>query len=141
MFAWGNCQVGDRLVVERELGRRPEEADLSAGFTPGVRFFFRYADLIRHPQAAFDGVLPLKIRDEVVLADWVWAIVAPERFRAAIEGRVSEALRDRVHFLKNDGLDIWAWSGRVYEYAKALRFPARDKIPQEMTGQPPRDPL
>ena len=34
MFAWGNCQAGDRLVMERKLGRFPDEDDLSKGFTP-----------------------------------------------------------------------------------------------------------
>lgn len=29
MFALGNCQAGDRLVIERELGRFPNEEDLS----------------------------------------------------------------------------------------------------------------
>ena len=28
MFAWGNCQAGDRLVMERKLGRFPNEEDL-----------------------------------------------------------------------------------------------------------------
>ena len=28
MFAWGNCQAGDRLVMERKLGRFPDEEDL-----------------------------------------------------------------------------------------------------------------
>ena len=40
MFAWGNCQAGDRLVMERKMKRFPTEADLSVDFTPGVRFFF-----------------------------------------------------------------------------------------------------
>ena len=39
MFAWGNCQAGDRLVMERKLGRFPDETDLSAGFTPRSSFF------------------------------------------------------------------------------------------------------
>lgn len=29
MFAWGNCQAGDRLVMERALGRFPNDEDLS----------------------------------------------------------------------------------------------------------------
>ena len=41
MFAWGNCQAGDRLVMERSLGRFPNDDDLSIGFNPGVRFYFR----------------------------------------------------------------------------------------------------
>lgn len=67
MFAWGNCQAGDRLVMERKLKRFPNEDDLSIHFTPGVRFFFKYQTIITHPKAVFEGVLPLKIKDEVVL--------------------------------------------------------------------------
>ena len=118
MFAWGNCQAGDRLVMERKLGRFPDEKDLSEGFTPGVRFFFRYNDLIRHPGAVFEGVLPLKIRDEVVLNDWVSAIIVPEIYRQQIEPAVPKELRSRVHFLRNDCKDIWEWSEKVYEYVK-----------------------
>ncbi len=74
MFAWGNCQAGDRLVMERKLKGFSTEEDLSIGFTPGIRFFFRYQDIIKHPGASYEGVLSLKIRDEVRLSDWVYAI-------------------------------------------------------------------
>ena len=118
MFAWGNCQAGDRLVMERKLGHFPDEKDLSVDFTPGVRFFFRYGDLIRHPGAVFEGVLPLKIRDEVILDDWVSAIIVPEIHRLQVEPIVPKRLRSRVHFLQNDCKDIWSWSEKVYEYIK-----------------------
>lgn len=118
MFAWGNCQAGDRLVMERKLGRFPDEKDLGEGFTPGVRFFFRYEDLVRHPGTVFEGVLPLKVRDEVVLEDWVSAVIVPENDRQAVEPSVPEVLRSRVHFLRNDCRDIWEWSEKVYEYVK-----------------------
>ena len=32
MFSWGNCQAGDRLVMERALERFPNEDDLSVHF-------------------------------------------------------------------------------------------------------------
>ena len=67
MFAWGNCQAGDRLVMERKLGRFPDENDLSIGFTPGVRFFFRYDKLIKHTDAVFEGVLPLKVSRRIII--------------------------------------------------------------------------
>ena len=118
MFAWGNCQAGDRLVMERKLGRFPDEKNLSEGFTPGIRFFFRYDDLVRHPGAVFEGVLPLKIRDEVVLNDWVSAIIVPEIHRQQVEPAVPMELRARVQFLRNDCKDIWEWSEKVYEYVK-----------------------
>ncbi len=40
MFSWGNCQAGDRLVMERRLKRLPNEEDLSTYFSPGIRFYF-----------------------------------------------------------------------------------------------------
>lgn len=42
MFSWGNCQVGDRLVMERKLKRDSNKEDLSAEFQPGIRFYFKY---------------------------------------------------------------------------------------------------
>ncbi|MBQ6835568.1 MAG: phosphate ABC transporter ATPase, partial [Clostridia bacterium] len=42
MFSWGNCQAGDRLVMERKLGRFPNQQDLSEEFQPGIRFYFKY---------------------------------------------------------------------------------------------------
>lgn len=114
MFAWGNCQAGDRLVMERKLGRFPEERDLSEAFTPGVRFYFRYDDLAKHPGATFDGVLPLKVRDEVVLADWVHSIIVPETLRSMMEPHIPPELQSRVLYVENDCKDIWDWSEKVY---------------------------
>lgn len=120
MFAWGNCQAGDRLVMERKLGRFPDENDLSVGFTPGIRFFFRYNDLIRHPCATFEGVLPLKIKNELVLKDWVSAVIAPSDYKQTLEPHIPKDLKSKVHYLKNDCRDIWEWSEKVYEFAKNL---------------------
>lgn len=118
MFAWGNCQAGDRLVMERKLGRFPNETDLSADFMPGVRFFFRYNDIIHHPNAVFEGVLPLKIKDEVVLKDWVCAIIVPAAYQSAVQKYIPEDLEDKVWFVPNGGKDIWQWSEKVYEYVR-----------------------
>ncbi|MBR1383528.1 MAG: hypothetical protein IJ555_06930 [Ruminococcus sp.] len=120
MFAWGNCQAGDRLVMERKLGRFPDEEDLSKNFTPGVRFFFRYNKLIHHPSATFDGVLPLKVKNEVVLKDWIYAIISPTIYCQTLEQHIPDDLRSKVYFLQNDCKDIWEWSEKVYEYAKRL---------------------
>ena len=120
MLAWGNCQAGDRLVMERKLGRFPNETDLSTDFTPGVRFYFRYDALCKHPDAVFEGVLPLKIKDEIILRDWVYAIVIPEAHRADLDDFIPDDLRDKIHYLDNDCSDIWAWSDKVYAYIKAL---------------------
>ena len=118
MFAWGNCQAGDRLVMERKLGRFPDENDLDRGFEPGVRFFFRYKDIISHPNVVFDGVLPVKVKNEVVLQDWVHLIVVPSEYRTEIEPHIPDALSGKVHFVDRDGSDIWKWSEVAYEYAR-----------------------
>ena len=114
MLAWGNCQAGDRLVMERKLGRFPDDTDLSVGFTPGIRFYFRYEDLANHPGRVFDGVLPMKIKDEILLKDWLYAMVVPEKLQALIEPTVPEELAARVIYVKNDCTDIWDWSEKVY---------------------------
>lgn len=85
MFAWGNCQAGDRLVMERALERFPSEEDLRVHFKPGVRFYFKYDHLINHPKASFDGVLPVKVKDEINLSDWVHRIVIPAEIKSNIE--------------------------------------------------------
>lgn len=114
MFAWGNCQSGDRLVMERELGRFPDEEDLSVHFRPGVRFFFRYDELAKHPGRVFDGVLPMKVKDEVILKDWVYRIIIPEELRDRLEPYISEDLKRRVEYVEQDCKDIWDWSEKVY---------------------------
>ncbi|MBQ7086722.1 MAG: phosphate ABC transporter ATPase, partial [Clostridia bacterium] len=116
MFSWGNCQAGDRLVMERKLGRFPDQQDLSEGFQPGVRFYFRYDELIKHPGAVFDGVLPLKIKDGVVLDDWLYKIVIPAPFRKDIS--IPKNLNDKVVFVEYDCKDIWEWSEKVYNIIK-----------------------
>ncbi len=111
MLCWGNCQAGDRLVMERKLKRFPNEKDLSLDFTPGVRFYFRYKDLLRHPGRIFDGVLPMKIKDEIVLKDCLYAMVIP----VGLELDVPDTLKDRTIYLENDCRDIWDWSEKVYQ--------------------------
>ena len=120
MFAWGNCQAGDRLVMERKLGRFPNEEDLSTGFTPGVRFFFRYKDLAAHPDAVFEGVLPLKVKNEVILKDYVSKIVVPLEYRTLVEPHIPDELSSKVQFIPNDCKDIWEWSEKVYDILKFL---------------------
>ena len=114
MFTWGNCQAGDRLVMERALERFPNEEDLSVYFKPGVRFYFKYDELIKHPKAICDGVVPMKVRDEVELNDWVHRIVIPMELKRKIVNCIPLSLKDRVIYVENDCKDIWDWSEKVY---------------------------
>ena len=114
MLAWGNCQAGDRLVMERSLGRFPNDNDLSIGFNPGVRFYFQYEKLLSHPSSVCDGVLPMKVKDEIILGDWVYKIVIPTKLKAILEPHIPNSLMDRVIYIDNDCKDIWDWSEKVY---------------------------
>ena len=100
--------------MERKLGRFPDEKDLSEDFTPGVRFYFKYDKLIKHPGAVCDGVLPMKVKDEVVLAEWAYAIVIPGELQSSLAKSVPENLADKVIYIENDCKDIWDWSEKVY---------------------------
>lgn len=131
MFAWGNCQAGDRLVMERKLGRFPDENDLSVHFTPGIRFYFRYDDLVKHPDAVFDGVLPIKVKDEIVLVDWVYAIVIPVALRSEFENLVPSDLKNKVIYVENDSKDIWEWSEKVYRVIENSGFLDESEIDWE----------
>ena len=120
MFAWGNCQSGDRLVMERLLNRFPNEEDLSVHFIPGVRFYFKYEELIKHPNIIFDGVLPMKVRDEIILNDWVYKIVIPLNMKNKIENNIPNNLKARVMYIENDCNDIWDWSEKVYKAIESI---------------------
>lgn len=107
MFAWGNCQAGDRLVMERALGHFPTEDDLSVHFKPGVRFYFKYDELAKHPGATFDGFLPIKVKDEIELTQWVDKIMIPMELKGKIEAYISDELNEKVRYVENDCKDIW----------------------------------
>lgn len=100
--------------MERSLGRFPTETDLSVHFAPGVRFYFQYEKLLSHPNAICDGVLPMKVKDEIVLADWVYKIVIPTKLQEALAPHIPSDLKDSVIYVENDCKDIWDWSEKVY---------------------------
>ena len=77
--------------------------------------------MIRHPQAISDGVLLLRIKDEVNLKDRMYAIVEPETFQQIIEPHIPDELTGKVHYLSNDCKDIREWLEKVYEEVKKLQ--------------------
>ena len=114
MFAWGNCQAGDRLVMERKLGRGPDEYDLSDGFQPGVRFYFEYTAIENHAGFVYDGYHPAKVKDELSLLDCLYCCVIPESEKAEFERIVPPALAERVLYVEHDCKDVWDWADKVY---------------------------
>lgn len=120
MLSWGNCQAGDRLVMERKLERKPNEEDLSTDFTPGVRFFFKYDELIKHPNAVFDGYHPLKIKDQLKLKGNIFAIIIPESYKEKFKIVINDDIKDRVYYIDNKHKDIWEWAEMVYKFIDEL---------------------
>ena len=121
MFSWGNCQAGDRLVMERKLDKSPTIKDMGIGFTPGVRFYFQYDELEKHPQSVHDGFLPIKVKDEVVLSDYVYAVIIPQEYIEQIETLIPENIKDRTYYLSHENMDVWQWSEKVYSFVHNIK--------------------
>lgn len=122
MLSWGNCQAGDRLVMERLLERAPNEDDLTTGFKPGIRFYFEYEGLRKHKNATFDGYHSIKIKDELELTDNLYAVTIPIEFKDDVEIYIQKNIRNKVIFVEGDYKNIWEWSEKVYEYVNSYKF-------------------
>ncbi|MFC1947264.1 hypothetical protein ACFLXY_05005 [Chloroflexota bacterium] len=118
MFTFGNCTAGDRLVMERTLGRVPSHEELNEGFKPGVRFYFRYSDLIHHLGFRSDGYHYCKIRDSIDLDDRMVVIIAPESAQNILLREVSPEFRKILLFVdETEYPDILSWSHHAYKLA------------------------
>ncbi|MCL2405445.1 MAG: hypothetical protein FWC92_07860 [Defluviitaleaceae bacterium] len=116
MFTWGNCFAGDNIVMERMLNRSPNQHDLSVGFMPGARFYFRYEEIVNHSGYVNDGHHAAKIKHELSLLDYLHCCIIPESHKAAYEKIVPHNLADRTFYVKNNCKDIWEWSEKVYDF-------------------------
>jgi len=121
MFAWGNCQAGDRLIMERKLGGKiPDKNDLSIGFKPGVRFYFKHESIIKHKYYLNDGYTPAKIKDEIILSDYLYCCIIPEQYNTEFTNVIPENLKNKIHYIRNNCKDIFDWSEKVYNFVCKL---------------------
>ena len=81
-----------------------------------------YEELIKHPNVIFDGVLPMKVKDEFILSDWVYRIVIPAGIKGDIGDSIPYYLKDKVIYVENDCKDIWDWSEKVYCIIEGKEF-------------------
>jgi len=114
MMSWGCCIAGDSLVMERMLGRFPTETEFTAGFKPGVRFFFKYDTIVNHKDFANDGYHPGKVKNEIILSDTLYCCIIPEHHRLDFEGVIPSGLANKVIFVENDCKDMYDWTKKVY---------------------------
>lgn len=124
MFGWGTHLVGDYVVLSEDF---PSDEDFSKGnFDAGVRFYIRYKDMIKHEKHTFDGYHPLKVKDEVILSDYLFACIVPEQYKEQLESFVPQELFERVYYLPQRGLTLQDWNDKVVNFVEALQV--REKI-------------
>jgi CO dehydrogenase/acetyl-CoA synthase beta subunit len=56
----------------------------------------------------------MKVKDEIILSDWVYKIVVPVKLKSILEMHIPDNLKDKVIYIENDCKDIWDWSEKVY---------------------------
>ena len=61
----------------------------------------------------------MKVKDEIMLDDWVYRIVIPQKLRAMLVPYIPTNLMDRIIYVQNDCKDIWDWSEKVYRIIEA----------------------
>lgn len=118
MFCWGDSVTGDYVVLSENF---PSEEDLEKGnFNPGVRFYFRYDDIIRHPAHVFDGYHPIKVKDEIKLSDYLHACIVPEQHKVKLDNIILPELASKVYYLSQKGVGLYDWNKKVYDFVSNL---------------------
>ena len=51
-------------------------------------------------------VLPMKVKDEIVLKDWLYVLVIPADFKHLLEDSIPLELLKKVLYVENDCVDI-----------------------------------
>jgi hypothetical protein len=120
MFSWGNCQAGDRLIMERLLKRDLNENDLSINFKPGVRYYFKYKTIIEHNDFVNDGYHPAKIKNEIILYNNLYCCIIPEQYKTIFLNIIPQNITNKIHYLENNCKNIFDWSEKVYNYISKL---------------------
>ena len=131
MFSWGNCQAGDRLIIERRLGHDPAEKDLRDDFTPSVRFCFEYERLASLDNAVFDGYHPIKIRGALKLEDNLFAVLIPSNLSEAVMPHIKNSLREKTYIVPFEGEDIMNWSDKAYCVVCGIKDREKRKTEEE----------
>jgi len=106
--------------MERNLGRRATDHELESAFTPGVRFYFYFEDIINHPDYVFDGYHPAKVKNELLLSESLYACIIPMQFQSKLKALTPQEIGSRVHYLEQNSLGLRDWAEVVYEFVETL---------------------
>ncbi len=107
-FFWGNC------------GKNKDGEDYDAFLLPDIRFYFRYADLEKLEQAAFDGYHPLKIKDSFLFSSHCEVCVIPQEYAESFRSKMSDEWRSRIVYIDSkESITYQDWTKHAYEAAKS----------------------
>lgn len=111
--------TGDYVVLSENFSG---EENLEKGnFDAGIRFYIRSEDILRHPGYIFDGYHPAKVKDAIVLVDYLHSCIVPEQFKNELECLILPELRGRVYYLSQDHLGLVDWNWKVYNFVSGLQ--------------------
>ena len=114
MFCNGNDMTGDYVVLSENF---PSDDNLEKGnFDAGIRFYVRSDDIMRHPGYVFDGYHPAKVKDEMMLSEYLFACIVPEQYRDKLKNFILPELVSKVHYLPQRGTGLSEWNDIVYKY-------------------------
>jgi len=116
MFCNGDDMTGDYVVLSDSF---PNDEDLKKGnFNAGVRFYIRSEDIMRHSGYVFDGYHPAKVKDEIVLTEYLFLCIVPEQYREKLDNCVLPELSSKVHYLPQECMSLSKWNDYVYDFVK-----------------------
>jgi hypothetical protein len=118
MFCWGNDLTGDYVVLSENF---PSKENLEKGnFNPGIRFYFKYEDIKLHPGQIFDGYHPIKVKDEIVLQNYLYACIVPEQYKTELGGIILPELTSKVFYLSQNGICLYDWNKKVFDFISKI---------------------
>jgi hypothetical protein len=120
MFANGRCTAPEAVANSRRLARDLVPTDLSLGYKPAARFYFCWYQLAELPNAAFDGVHAIKVRELLPLDDLLVAVVVP-RSDAPDIGNFPAVFRDRIVVLADADVRPEDWADKAARAAMESR--------------------
>lgn len=119
MLANGRCTAPEAVAYSRVLGRDLTPADLTPGYPPAVRFYFRWRSLAAYPGARFDGVHPVKILGGLRLDEGLVAVVAPASQHGPITVGAGRS-QDRIAFVDIERPSPQDWAVAAFTAAQRL---------------------
>jgi hypothetical protein len=110
--------TGDYVVLSENFPS--EDVLLKGHYDAGVRFYIRSDDVMRHPGYIFDGYHPAKVKDEIILNDYLFACIVPEQYKEELSDHILPELISKVHYLSQKSIGLLDWNKKVYAFIDKL---------------------